>query len=104
MNRAAIEARFKEYEAMKQQCGVVISEAQALIAQKSADLNAIEGAMQDCQYWLGKCVQMAVPEAEAAVIAGIVNGDGFEDLTKMQEVPANDATINENNNQEKDNG
>jgi hypothetical protein len=46
-----VNARFVELKKMEQECI-------AAIQTKQADLNAILGAQQDCQFWLGKITAM----------------------------------------------
>lgn len=67
MNKEEIDKRIAEYDAMEQQLNVTVSESQKTMAQAQANLTAVSGAKQDCQYWLAKIEEKessATPEVD----------------------------------------
>lgn len=75
-----VNTRFAELTKMEQDCV-------AAIQGKQADLNAILGAKQDCQFWLQKIATMGQAVAPAASAPAFVPDTTGQDMTDAK--PAN---------------
>ena len=69
MTPEKINARFKELCEMEEKL-------KAEIEVRRADLIAVNGAKQDCQFWLSEVAKSVVAEVK-------IDESGFEDTTKM---------------------
>lgn len=81
-----INARFVELTAMEKDCVAVLQG-------KQADLNAILGAKQDCQYWLQKVTAMIPPPAFIPDTTGQELPDA-KPSNPLDEVDSTEETIN----------
>lgn len=78
-----INARFVELTKMEQDCIAVLQG-------KQADLNAILGAKQDCQYWLAQVTSGAaaptfVPDTSGEALPDAKPGNPLEAVTDTEE-------------------
>ncbi len=73
MNENELTTRQTELQKMLNECQTVINQTDAFLTQKKSDLFAIQGAMQNNNFWLQKFKEGAAPNTGVGTAVDVAN-------------------------------